>query len=200
MIVDLYLNDSRPPQGFLGEAGKSRVEKIFEDSVLFRLEVLRRPYRFLRTIRYGNHPDLKNRFAWAKRYSSEHCIEDEREWNAMLNDARFDWGTAWNPNNWQIIDDYLGRIRAFTHVDDMELYVVLFPVSPQLEVDYKNRNLPQRLAHKILSKHEIEYRDTLERIYGRYNKQDIYEDQCHLNETGHSLTAELLFQWLSNRI
>lgn len=198
LVVCLYLNDSRPPQGFLGETGHEPWESKLAHSAAYSLLTVRELHRQVRAWRIGNDPEMLNRFKWVGRFRAGAYRESEADWLALVQEAQYDWGAAWNEENWAPIESGMAAIAEACRERDITLLGAIFPVSPQVEITrpHANLDLPQQRAGEIMAALDIPYLDLLPALRAR-RTESLFNDQCHLTAAGNEVVAEALAPWLA---
>ncbi|MBN2145386.1 MAG: SGNH/GDSL hydrolase family protein [Candidatus Aureabacteria bacterium] len=201
VVIGFYLNDSRSPQGFLGEEGKVKWEQDLEKSPFYQWEIVKTYHQCFRKWRYTHHPELKDRFKWVRRYLGNKYLEDENDWNSLLEEAEFDWGAAWKKENWTTIENHLGKINQLCHDNQIRLFLVCFPVSLQISIQKPYLNLldPQEKIRRICARFGIVYYDLIPALK-RNQMKPIFIDQCHLTKIGCDVVSQALFEWLKDTL
>ncbi len=201
VVVDFYLNDSRPPQGFLGETGKAVWERKLMRSGFYNLLSVRKLHRKYRVAKYSRRRDLLNRFRWTKRFYDKTYLNDEASWHALLAEADYDWGAAWLPATWDSVAEKMTQIKGMCSTNGIELFCVCFPASPQVEVGnrYANIRYPQERMADLCALIEVPYLDLLPAFLQSTNTH-LFSDQCHLTSAGNQLVAETLGPWLLEKL
>jgi len=197
IVIGFYLNDSRPPQGFIGESGRLPWEHWLTNSFLYRSFIVRKLHRMFRVWRITHNPDLRNRFKWGRLFGTKKYRESETSWQKLVEEARYDWGAAWQPESWKSVQYYVGKISELCKARDIRLLWLNFPASPQAEIKkpYDNLHYPQRMAQKIAEKYNIPYLDLLPALR-KHKIKDVFNDQCHLKVFGNRVVSEAVFNWL----
>jgi len=201
VVVCFYLNDSRPPQGFLGEDEKDSFDKFLESSILYELIVIRKLHYRIRLMKYVRDPLLKKRFRWGKRFYSKKYINDIDEWKKMVKEAEFDWGAGWKKETWAVVEKYLIMMKELCEKNGIKLLMACFPVSPQVEIEYNTKDLdyPQRRLESLAKQLEIPFYDLLPIMKENKNKA-LLCDQCHLTTSGNMVVGDALFNWLNEEL
>jgi hypothetical protein len=197
IVVGVYLNDSRPPQGFFGEERSLPLMKLFEMPVVDKLAIAglaRRSYVLLAT-RYGG--ELSKRFAWTDTFASEAWRDDPAQFHALVEAARFDWGAGWEPAFEATIAPALERIAAHCERIDARLALVLFPASPQVHAQFADAfvDAPQRELAAFARERSIPALDLLPDLHAHADER-LFADQCHFNVRGNAVVAEILTPFL----
>ena len=128
-------------------------------------------------------------------------LTDENEWNRMVEEARYDWGGAWDPDSWSLIDDYTSRMAAACHQAGVQLLWACFPVSPQVVISgsYSNLFYPQERMKEIAARYHLPYFDLLPALR-EHQGEILFNDQCHLRIRGNQVVAEALAPWIAEQL
>ncbi len=199
VVVGLYMNDSRPPQGFLGESRRSGVGQAIRRSGLYRLHLVRYVHKRIGIWRVKRNPAINQRFGWVGAYQDKSYADSEAEWLEMLEKARYDWGAAWREDSWPVIEEKLAGMQQRSQAHGARLVVVLFPVSVQMELAdrFSSATFPQRQAAAVCAKLNIPLLDLLP-VYLENRNVPILADQCHLTSVGSRLVAHVIAEFITD--
>ncbi|MFT5170964.1 MAG: lysophospholipase L1-like esterase [Candidatus Marinamargulisbacteria bacterium] len=177
VLVGFYLNDSRPPWGFPGEIGHRgwlRSHSVLAESVYKKAALL----RWIRSKGTG-------RFEWVKLLKTTNWKHERDDFTALAKAAKYDWGSAWQPESWAIITSHLKELRSLSLNHHFRVGIVTFPVWYQIESDFLE-NSPQIQLKSIARDLGFPILDLLPML--RQNRQsDLYFDQAHPNQHGNAL-------------
>lgn len=198
IVIGLYLNDSRPPQGFLGEERSLALMKLFEMPVVEKLALAglaRRSYILLST-RYGG--DVSQRFAWTDAFAERKWLDDPAQFHALVDAARYDWGAGWDPSFQSTTAAALERIAAYCQSIDARLALVFFPASPQVQAQFDDPfvDAPQRGLAAFANERSLPALDLLPELRAHAD-EPLFADQCHFNVLGNAVVAEILAPFLA---
>lgn len=198
IVIGLYLNDSRPPQGFVGEETSLPLMKLFELPVINKFAVVgfaRRSYVLLEA-RYGR--ELSKRFAWTDAFWEAKWRDDPAQFRALVEAARYDWGAGWEPAFEEAVVPALDRIAAHCKTIDARLALVLFPASPQVQAQFADPMIdaPQRRMATIAHQRSISTLDLIPYL-NAHAAERLFADQCHFNVRGNAVVAEVLTPFLA---
>lgn len=198
VVIGFYLNDARPPQGFLGEEGYAPWERRLIRSPLNRLLLVRKGHDLYREIRFTRHPTLSRRFQWVPRYQAGLWRQNPAEWCRLIDEAAYDWGAAWVDDAWPIVEKHLRAIADICREQQVELMLVSFPAAPQMDAAFTcdGRPEPHQRMREICQRLNIPWLDLLP-ILRRRRHEPLFADQCHLTARGSAIVAEALADWLS---
>lgn len=199
VVVGLYLNDSRPPQGFLGESRRSGIGQAIRRSGLDRLHLVRYVHKRVGRWRIKRNPAINQRFGWVRAYQDKSYASSEEDWLAMLEKARYDWGAAWREESWVLIEEKLAGMRQLCLANGASIVVVLFPVSVQMELAdrFSSATFPQRRAAEVCGRLNIPLLDLLP-VYLENKDKAILADQCHLTSVGNRIVSVAIAGFITN--
>lgn len=196
IVIGFYLNDSRPPQGYLAESKGTFLDflnlPLLKDLAMTHL--IEGEYVAIQ-VKRGRIFD--NRFEWIKRFRSVSWKRDLSEFKQMVQEARYDWGAAWEPSFDNVVFPVLREIRDLSLKNGITLAVVLFPVSPQVYTELKDSfsNFPQAKLLEFAKKENIPVLDLLPAL-GAYKNKRLFLNQCHLNQWGNEVVANSIYPFL----
>jgi lysophospholipase L1-like esterase len=198
VVVGLYLNDSRPPQGHLGEAHDDLLLAVLDTPILRSLataSVVRDAYVTLQ-VKRGHL--FTNRFTWTRRFHTGAWITDLSELKQTVRDARYDWGAAWEESFDEAVFLALRRIRDACAKRGIATAVVIFPVSLQVYAELNDAfiSLPQKKILAFGRRENIHVLDLLPALQARGN-EPVMVDQAHLSELGNEVVAGATYPFLA---
>ncbi|MGH7829102.1 MAG: SGNH/GDSL hydrolase family protein, partial [Candidatus Binatia bacterium] len=151
VLVGLYLNDGelsynmviKPLPGWLGRSYFAGFLNRTIQTLLFRWkhrhDLAGSGKAWLRNFTGGRDPKPKD---WrTDREGFDHLI---------VKHAR-DWGAAWDPRTWEIVEEHLKAMGALAAEIRFKLVVALFPVRFQVEADYLY-NAPQQRFQELMTR------------------------------------------------
>ncbi len=187
VLVAMYLNDAQtagslyvrsipPPfsrSRFLTWAAP-RVQIL--DKTLFRSATInpkwREGFRAGRDLKSGNMFGSKDGF-------------DFEIYNAYM-----DFGLAWNPRSWEILDGVVASLQRETRQKGSPLAILLFPVHIQVLGSYED-HWPQDQCRDLCARRGIPYLDPLPvlRADWQAKKEKLFYDHCHYTPYGYTVVA-----------
>jgi lysophospholipase L1-like esterase len=196
VVVEWYLNDSRPPWGFAGELGGRgwlRRHSLVAEKAYMALHL----YRWLGEngtdrLRWGRTSQI---LAWANRRDA---------FLQLARDAAFDWGAAWSPESWAVVDTQFARLRALADRHGFDVAVVAFPVSYQVYAGFVE-DTPQRELRSRAAAFGFQFLDLLPLLRGwphlhwqarAFGDDEVYFDQCHLRIAANDVVAQEIASFL----
>lgn len=190
IVVGLYLNDSRPPQGFAGERAADRGERWLSAGFLRRSRLAGVVRDALLLRRAADDEVLSPRFRWVPRFLAGRWRDDERELRALVAEASFDWGAGWDPAFVPTVLADVVAMRDVARARGAELAAVIFPAMPQAAARTGGDWLvePQRRLAEALAAAGVPALDLLPVLRGE-DARSFFNDQCHLNRRGNERVA-----------
>jgi lysophospholipase L1-like esterase len=192
VMVEFFLNDSRPPWGFSGELkykGWLRRNSLLVDSI----------YRNLLLRQWVKEKGV-DRGAWWIYVNQLNWRSDKNEFDKFVDLAGLDWGAAWKPDSWTMVESQFSKLRQLSDQHGFRVFIVGFPVVYQMETDFYD-DTPQQALKNLTSKYNFLYLDLLPmlRPYGAH-KDKYYFDQVHPTEIGNELIGSYIAGYLKENI
>lgn len=182
LLVNFYLNDSRPPWGFhreLGPKGWLRRTSRLADTVYTQL-----------MLRRWLHGEGRGALTWVDAQHELDWAHDRHAFLELATLARRDWGAAWQPDTWRLVDEQLDRLARAAADHDKPVVVASFPVVFQVQATFVE-NLPQRFIAERAAARGFGFVDLLPALRAHADGK-LYADQCHLLPDGHRIVAAAL--------
>jgi hypothetical protein len=177
VLVAFFLNDSRPPWGFPAEAGRPgwlRRHSLLADN-LYRAAKLR---GFVR--RQG-----EERLGWIRAFPKLPWKEDREAFDRLVAMAKYDWGSAWSDEGWQVLGEQLDRLAGTAREHGFAVAVVAFPVSFQVYASFL-ADEPQRRMASEAARRGFAFHDLLP-LLRQHSGEDLFFDHCHPREATNAL-------------
>jgi lysophospholipase L1-like esterase len=190
VLVEFYLNDSRPPWGFPGE--------ISSRGLLRRYSVLAETIYRSMMLRKWIKDKGEYRFLWIKLQKELDWQHDQISLAMLIKSAQYDWGAAWVPESWEIIDRQFTRLEALSKEKHFKVAIINFPVSFQVLAKYLN-DFPQKTAQKLAQEHGFYYFDLLIPLR-EHAQEDLFYDQCHPKPPASALIGKLIADFLNKEV
>jgi len=190
VVLDYYLNDTRPPQGFSQERGRSgwlRRHSLLTDK-LYNLFVFRGWLK----------EQGQDRWLWGNKMSQYSWDTDPSVFKRFAKEAQFDWGAAWEPEALEIADGNFKRLSLLSRKYHFKVLVVNFPVMFQVYSHFVNDE-PQQMIKQLSEKYGFKFLDLLPTLRLNNNKR-LFFDWCHPLVPTHSIIAETLSPILEDMI
>ena len=199
VVIGLYLNDSRPPQGFLGEKHQDKLHRFLYHTPLRHLALthyLRRGYIIFQLKRGKN---FSKRFKWFARYNAQMWKDNLDEFRQTVREAQFDWGAAWNSSFEEKVYPALKEINEIYSRKGVKFAVVVFPVGAQVYTNLRDPFIdhPQRQLSTFAKEANMQFFDLLPDLK-RHKNLWLFMDQCHLNRQGNRTVAKITYPFLKD--
>lgn len=194
VIINFYLNDSRPSWGFDREK-RLEILKFLQNSRLISYLYSRFAVQSYLT---KNKLVRQNfRFGWIQMAKNNEYVKDKKSFFALAKAANLDWGAAWEDSSWPMVEKYLAKMKKVAEEKNIQLAVVCFPVSFQVYADFLE-NTPQEKLKNICQSMGIDYLDLLP-VFRGHKDQALFYDHCHPNIEGNKLIARELYTYVNER-
>jgi lysophospholipase L1-like esterase len=182
VILNLYLNDARPPWGFPQEiAQRGWLRK--------NIRLAEFIYKRIRLYSWIEEKGAE-RFAWTALQSTLNWKENQKDFQTLVDAAQYDWGAGWSPSSIKVITPLVERIKEHTLQQDTPLAITILPVAYQVHAEFLN-DTPQQLLKKMAQTLKIPALDFLPSL--RIHKaKKLYYDQCHPTPEGNAFMATVL--------
>jgi hypothetical protein len=111
-----------------------------------------------------------------------------------------DFNTAWKDNTWPEFDKQIREMNKLLKKQSAKLIVVIFPIGSQINYDSEAPDFdyivkPQGKVTYYCNKHNIPVLD-LFTYFQEHNNLSLYEDGLHLSSYGHSLSGEIIEEFI----
>lgn len=169
VVLEFYLNDSRPPWGFSGElVGRNWVRRhsLMADKV-YEKAVVRRWIQ-----RQG-----AERFAWIDAQHHLDWKNDRAAFLELAHLAQYDWGAAWVEDSWRTTDQELTRLEDLARRSGFRVATLTFPVRFQVYAATPDDS-PQKTFATLARKHGFSNLDLLP-LFRAHASEQILFDWCH---------------------
>lgn len=190
VVLAFYLNDSRPPWGFAGEIGDRgwiRRHSILVDTLFVRLQ----QYRWIQT-------HARRHLEWVPSAARLPWRTSKDAFAELVAQARYDWGSAWLEESWDVVRRELTRLHSLTDSAKIPLVIVAFPVLFQLESEFED-TAPQTELKKIAHAIDVPVFD-LYPILRSAEASALFYDHCHPNPAGHRVIADAITPFLGAQL
>jgi lysophospholipase L1-like esterase len=188
VVLEWYLNDSRPPWGFSGELGGRgwlRGHSILAEKL----------YTYLRLDSWLLKDKGERRFRWARDAQTLPWADDHAAFLRLASEANYDWGAAWDPASWRVIEDRFDRLQALAARHDFQVAVVAFPVRFQVEAHFVDDS-PQERVGALSRARGFWYHNLLPGLR-EHRDEDLFYDQCHPRPGGNELIGREIARFLA---
>jgi len=190
VIIAFYLNDSRPPWGFLGELG--RYGFLRRHSVLAQTI-----YRQLVLKKWVGNKGT-DRFRWLGMAEKLPWQKDRQAFLQLASLAEYDWGSSWKEESWEIIERELARLKAHQEEQGFKVAIVTFPVSYQVYAEFIEA-APQLNMQKIAQKMDFAFLDLLP-LLREHSDMNLFYDQCHPRPKANDIIGRRIAEFLKEEV
>ncbi len=202
VVLCWYLNDARPPIGFPEETiyrnsfirwfnTHPSVQKSYLAGFLY--DTIRKSLVERRLAR-------DHRFDWIPRYRSGRWVHDLTTFLVMVQEARYDWGDAWNDGSIAWMGRKIVLLRDFAAARGARFAVVMMPLGAQVFNDTGSPlvDKPQQDLSAYLDRNGVPFLDLLPllRRQAKTAKGPIFYDQCHYTPYGNGVVARDILGFL----
>lgn len=192
VIIEFYLNDSRPPFGFESEKGLSWAWFLLQQSRF--IGFLYSNIRIQLYLTKHNILGKRYRHRWFYLSQNPRWKTDPAYFKEMIEEADLDWGAAWKEGSWQLVEQQLLELKRLAADNNFILVLACFPVSFQVYA-LDSDTLPQKKIKSITQEKNIYFIDLLPELR-KHNQEQLFYDHCHLNAKGQRIVAQELAQYL----
>lgn len=182
IVLGFFLNDSRPPWGFSGEIGDRgwlRRHSLIAETIYTRLEESK-----------WIEKQGAERFSWIAAAEKLEWRSSPEAFRKLTSLAQIDWGAAWEPSSWQVVEQHLQRLERLAHKAEAPVLVVAFPVIYQVEAEFIEDS-PQRELAQLAQAHGFAYLDLLPTLRAHRTEQ-LFLDHCHPSARGNEIIADAI--------
>lgn len=193
VVLGFYLNDSNPPDRLASVLANPGV--IRSHSVL--AQTIYRAYKMYQ-YRKGQLPEI-DMYGWTRVTPPPDLYASRESLLAYAKVAEKDWGAAWNPESWNLIDRQLARLRAIADDHGFKVVVLVFPVKYQVYAHY-HEDAPQMEMAALADKYGFEFLDLLPVLRKHNTSQNLFGDWCHPTDRGYAIIGQALGQFMLDRV
>ncbi len=129
-------------------------------------------------------------FIWVRHFHQGLYRESPEQWEQVLQTARLEWGSAWDPERWDEYEQRISEMSGQCKQHGVELMVVIFPVELQVSPDFLTEKMtyPQMQARRLAEKYKLPVIDLLP-AFRAHTGDRLFFDHCHLTPTGNRVAA-----------
>lgn len=199
VLVGMYLNDSADSKIFVAHglpplvAGSRLLSWIVN-----RLEFLRVRFWQARTASDQISESWKEEFRAGRPLHSGDMLNDANAMDFEVYNAPMDFGLAWNPRSWEIIEVQMRAFRQSVEASGAKLAVFLLPVHFQVKASIEDFR-PQKSFLRMCRQVGVPCLDTLSGLRAEWARrhENLYYDHCHYRPYGNRVVASIVFPWLT---
>ena len=182
VLINLYLNDARPPWGFpqeISQRGWLRRNIRLAEFIYKRIRL----YQWIKE-------EGAERFAWTSLQSKLNWKHNKDDFQTLVQAAQYDWGAGWEQESIDTIRPFITKIRNHTEQNDIPIAMTILPVAYQVYSE-ETHPTPQNLLKTLAQEENIPVLDFLP-LMRKHNDKRLYYDQCHPNPQGNEIMAQEL--------
>lgn len=192
VVVDFYLNDSRPPWGFDEELGHP--DWIRQHS--FLAEWIYKRFQLSNWFKQTG----RQRMRWVNDQFKYKWWLTEEEFMKLAQSASDDWGAGWDDQTWTIVEEKFRELKDLSIVNNFKVIVIAFPVSFQLRTNFVD-DYPQTKLKQLADSNDFAFLDLLPTLRDDYQVshsrgQELYLDQAHLTTYGNELAGKKIAEFI----
>jgi hypothetical protein len=189
VLVAMYLNDAQTAGEFYVKSipppfSKSR----FLTWAANRVQLVGKT--FFREGGARINPKWREGFRAGRDLKSGNMFGSKDGFDFEIYNAYMDFGLAWNPRSWEIVDGVVASLQQETRQKDTPLAILLFPVHIQVLGSYEDHR-PQDRCRELCARRGIPYLDPLPALRADWQakKEKLFYDHCHYTPYGYTVVA-----------
>lgn len=196
VVLNFYLNDSRPPWGFDNELGHPGWLRSHSFAVEWMYKRFKLAQWFQKT---GSQ-----RMRWVNDQWLYRWWDDTNDFRTFTQSAAYDWGAAWEEHSWGVIRSKLEELKQLSDQHGFSVIVIAFPVNFQLRTNFID-DYPQKQMRELSQEYNFEFLDLLPTLREAYQSNrrlgvELYLDQAHLTTYGNELAGEEIAKFLKVKL
>jgi hypothetical protein len=208
VLVAMYLNDAQTA----GEFYVKSIPPPFSRSRFLtwaanRVQILGKT--FFREGGVKINPKWREGFRAGRDLKSGNMFGSKDSFDFEIYNAYMDFGLAWNPRSWEILDGAVASLQQETREKGSRLAILLFPVHIQVLGSYQD-HYPQDRCRELCARRGIPYFDPLPALRADWQAKKAYAprtglaptstklfyDHCHYTRYGYTVVARTILAWL----
>jgi hypothetical protein len=142
-------------------------------------------------------PKWREAFRAGREMRSADMFNSKDGFDFEVYNAYMDFGLAWNPRSWEILDGVVASLQQETREKGTRLAIALFPVHIQVMGSYEDHR-PQDRCRDMCARRGIPYLDLLPafRAASRASGERLFYDHCHPTPYGYTAVARAILAGL----
>lgn len=196
VLVEMYLNDAQTA----GEFYVRSIPPPFSRSRFLtwaanRVQIVGKT--FFREGGAKIDPKWRESFRAGRELHSGDMFNSRDGFDFEIYNASMDFGLAWNPRSWEILDGVVASLKQETREKGVPLAIALFPVHIQVLGTYHD-HYPQDRCRELCARRGVPYLDILPalRAAWREKEEKLYYDHCHYTPHGNTVVARAILAGL----
>ena len=194
VLLGMYLNDSIDSKILITQGLPSWVRKSALLSWLFkRVDVLRTKFWKPQSLPAEIEESWKEDFRNGRDLRSGNMFGSQEAMDFEVYNAYSDFGLAWNPRSWELLENQLLALRQAVDSSGARLAVFLFPVHFQVKSSVEDYR-PQRSFAAMCSHVGTTCFDLFPGLRAEWEKThaNFFYDHCHYRPSGNLIVADLV--------
>ena len=189
VLVEMYLNDAQTA----GEFYVRSIPRPYSRSRFLTWAANRVQIVGKTLFREGGakiDPKWRERFRGGRELKSGDMFNSKAGFDFEIYNAYMDFGLAWNPRSWEILDGVAASLQKETREKGTPLAIALFPVHIQVLGSYQD-HYPQDRCRELCARRGIPYLDILPALRADWqaHNQKLFYDHCHYTTYGYGVVA-----------
>ncbi|HEY3123201.1 MAG TPA: GDSL-type esterase/lipase family protein [Thermoanaerobaculia bacterium] len=196
VLLAMYLNDAQTAHSFYARAIPAPYSKSrFLTWAANRVQLIGKS--LFREEGVEIDPRWRERFRAGRELKSGDMFESKDGFDFEIYNAYMDFGLAWNPQSWEILDNIVASLQTETRAKGTALAIVLFPVHIQVLGSYEDHR-PQDRCRAMCARRGIPYVDPLSELRADWKskREKLFYDHCHYTPYGYEVVARAVLSGL----
>jgi len=197
VLVGMYLNDAQNSSRFYARSlPEPFASSRFLSWLVNRVEGLRLRLWSDEVIPEID-PGWREEFRGGRRLKTGDMWNDRDAFDYEIYNASMDFGLAWNPQSWVILERIIRTLTLAARQRDQEIAAFLFPVHIQVKGNLEDFR-PQASFAAMCDSIDLPCFDLVQALRADWqaNHTKLYYDHCHLTPRGNAVVAAALAEWL----
>ncbi len=196
VLVGMYLNDAQTAGQFYVKAIPAPFSRSrFLTWAANRVQILGKTF-----FREGGgkiDPKWREEFRAGRALKSGYMFDTKDGFDFEIYNAYTDFGLAWNPRSWEILDGVTASLQREVAEKGSRLAIALFPVHIQVMGSYEDHR-PQDRCREMCANRGIPYLDLLPSLRADWQarRQKLFYDHCHYTPYGYTVVARAILEGL----
>jgi hypothetical protein len=189
VLVEMYLNDAQTAGAFYVKSIPSPFSKSrFLTWAANRVQLVGKT--LFREGGVSIDPKWRESFRAGREMRSGDMFNSKDGFDFEVYNAYMDFGLAWNPRSWEILDGVVASLQQETREKGTRLAIALFPVHIQVMGTYEDHR-PQDSCREMCARRGIPYLDLLPafRAARQASAETLFYDHCHPTPYGYTVVA-----------
>jgi lysophospholipase L1-like esterase len=197
VLVGMYLNDAQESGRFYARSLREPyASSRFLSFLAARLEMLRLDMWSDEVVPEID-PEWREDFQGERRLRPGDMWDDRDGFDYEIYNAHLDFGIAWNPRSWEVLEPIVRTLSLATRQRGHELAIFLFPVHIQVKGTIEDFR-PQQSFAAMCESTGLTCLDLTPALRADFwaHRKELFYDHCHLTPRGNAVVAAALAEWL----